>query len=95
MSLTQGYKAFFGYALCFIIWGISYYVTFGFTVVWKYQNSAFYLCLIICFILEFLLFELVVELLIALFFEKRRIYNWMRTIGEFLNRIRNYRCLSP
>ena len=95
MSLTQGYKAFLGYALCFIIWGISYYVTFGFTVVWKYQNSAFYLCLIICFILEFLLFELIVELLIALFFEKRRLYNWMRTLGEFLNRIRNYRCLSP
>ena len=95
ISISQGIKAFFGYVLCFIIWGVSYYVTFGFTVVWKYQNSAFYTCLIICFILEFFVFELVFELLNALFFDKRREYSWMRNLGEILNRIRNYRCLSP
>ena len=95
MSLTQGYKAFFGYVLCVIIWGVSYYVTFGFTVVWKYQNSAFYISLITCFCLEFVFFELVIELLNAFFFEKRREYNWMRILGEFINKVRNYRCLSP
>ena len=95
MSFTQGYKAFFGYVLCLIIWGVSYYVTFGFTVVWKYQNSAFYLCLIICALCEFLLFEILIEIIIARLYDKRRIYDWMRIFGEFLNKIRNYRCLSP
>ena len=95
MSYSQGYKAFIGYVICLIIWGVSYYVTFGFTVVWKYQNSAFYLCLIIGAVLEFLIFELVIELLNAFFFGNRRDTNWMRTLGQFINKSRNYRCLSP
>ena len=95
ISFRQGYKAFLGYVLCVIIWGVSYYVTFGFTVVWKYQNSAFYICLIICFSFEFLIFELITELFNALFYANRRDTNWMRILGEFLNKIRNYRCLSP
>ena len=95
MSLIQGYKAFIGYILCMIIWGVSYYVTFGFTVVWKYQNSAFYLCLILCFSFEFLIFELITEALNALCFAERRNNNFLRILGEFLNRMRNYRCMSP
>ena len=95
MSYAQGYKAFFGYIICIIIWGITYYVTFGFTVVWKYQNSAFYLCLILCFAFEFLIFELITELINAFCFEKRRNHNCLRIFGEFLNRMRNYRCMSP
>ena len=95
ISFRQGYKAFLGYVLCVIIWGVSYYVTFGFTVVWKYQNSAFYICLIICFSFEFLIFELITELFNAFFYANRRDTNWMRILGGFLNKIRNYRCLSP
>ena len=95
ISIKQGFKAFFGYLLCIIIWGVSYYVTFGYTVVWKYQNPAFYICLIICFVLEFFALEIIIELINALFFDLRRDYSWMRTLGELLNKIRNYRCLSP
>ena len=95
ISIIQGFKAFFGYLLCIIIWGVSYYVTFGYTVVWKYQNPAFYICLIICFVLEFFALEIIIELINALFFDLRRDYSWMRTLGELLNKIRNYRCLSP
>ena len=95
MSLTQGYKAFIGYILCIIIWGVTYYVTFGFTVVWKYQNSAFYLCLILCFSFEFLIFELITEAINAYCFSVRRNNNCLRILGEFLNKMRNYRCMSP
>ena len=95
MSVTQGYKAFFGYIICLIIWGVSYYVTFGFTVVWKYQNSAFYLCLILCAAFEFLIFELIIESINAIFFGNRRDNNSYRTLGQFINKLRNFRCLSP
>ena len=95
MSKIQGYKALIGYIVCFIIWVISFYVTFGFTVVWKYQNGAFYLCLILGFVFDFLFLELIVEGIVALFFYKRREIAWMRYIGEFLNRLRDYRCMSP
>ena len=95
MSYIQGYKALIGYIICFIIWVISFYVTFGFTVVWKYQNSAFYICLALSFIFDFLLFEAIIEGICAFFFYKRREIKWMRICGEFLNRLRNYRCMSP
>ena len=95
MSKIQGYKALIGYIVCFIIWVISFYVTFGFTVVWKYQNGAFYLCLILGFVFDFLFLELIVEGIVALFFYKRREIAWMRYVGEFLNRLRDYICMSP
>ena len=95
MSFSQGCKALIGYIICFIIWIISFYVTFGFTVVWKYQNGAFYICLILCFIFDFILFEVIIEGIVALFFYKRREIKWMRFVGEFLNRLRDYRCMSP
>ena len=95
MSYIQGYKALIGYIICFIMWVISFYVTFGFTVVWKYQNSAFYICLALSFIFDFLLFEAIIEGICAFFFSKRREIKWMRIAGELLNRLRNYRCMSP
>ena len=95
MSFSQGCKALIGYIICFIIWIISFYVTFGFTVVWKYQNGAFYICLILCFIFDFILFEVIIEGIVALFFYKRREIKWMRFVGEFLNRLGDYRCMSP
>ena len=95
MSYIQGYKALVGYFICFIEWVLSFYVTFGFTVVWKYQNVAFYVCLILSFFFDFLLFEIIVEGIIAFLFHKRREVKWMRFAGEFLNRLRDYRCMSP
>ena len=95
MSYIQGYKALVGYIICFIIWIISFYVTFGFTVVWKYQNPAFYICLILSFLLDFLILELIMEGLNAIFFMERREVKWMRFVGEFMNRLRDYRCMSP
>ena len=95
MSVVQGFKALAGFFICFIIWVISFYVTFGFTVVWKYQNSAFYICLVLSFLFDFLIFEAIIEGINAFFFHKRRESTWMRFVGEFLNRLRNYRCMSP
>ena len=94
-SYIQGYKALIGYIICFILWVLSFYTTFGFTVVWKYQNIAFYICLALSFILDFVLFELIFEGIIAIFFNYRRENKFMRIAGEFLNRLRNYRCMSP
>ena len=95
MSIVQGFKALVGFIICFILWVLSFYVTFGFTVVWKYQNTAFYVCLILSFILDFLILEIIMEGLNAIFYENRREIKWMRIVGEFLNRLRNYRCMSP
>ena len=64
-------------------------------MVWKYQNTAFYVCLALSFILDFVLFELIIEGIIALFFNYRIEIKFMRIVGEFLNRLRNYRCMSP
>ena len=95
ISYIQGFKALIGYIICFAIWVISFYVNFGFTVVWKVQNGAFIFCFCFCIVFDLLIFELVIEAIIGIFYDKRRGHGTMRVIGEFMNRARNYRCLSP
>ena len=84
-----------GLAICIIIWIYSFYSSFGFTVVWKYQNKGFIECFAFTFIFNFIVCEFLIELLISICYLKRKHNFFLRGIAEGLNRLRNYRCLSP
>ena len=87
--------AIIGMSLCGIIWLYSFYSTFGFSVVWKYQNLGFVECFAFAFIFNFIVCEFLIELLIAICYTQRKHNCFLRGIAEGLNRLRNYRCLSP
>ena len=82
-----------------IIYGViclfSYYISFGFTIVWKYQKWAFVECLSFSFIFNFVICEFLIELFIAILYLQRKHDCFLRAIAEGLNKLRNYRCLSP
>ena len=84
-----------GMCLCGIIWLYCFYSIFGFTVVWKYQNKGFIECFAFAFIFNFIACEFLIELLIAICYTARKHNCFLRGISEGLNRLRNYRCLSP
>ncbi len=84
-----------GFIVCFMIWGISFYVTFLYTVVWKNQNTAFIICFSVSFVLDIFLFELIIELINAICYYKRKTIACLRVIGFYLNRLRDFRCLVP
>ena len=45
--------------------------------------------------MDFIVFEIIVEFIISLVYLGRKNNEFLRKIGEFLNRARNYRCLWP
>ena len=91
----QKKKCIIGFIIAVIIWMASFYISFGFTVVWRYQNSAFLAVYGIIFALDFIVCDFLIELLIAICYTQRKHNCFLRGISEGLNRIRNYRCLSP
>ena len=88
-------KAIIGMIICGIIWAYSFYASFGFTLVWKYQNMGFVVCFVLCFVFNFVVCEFLIELFIALLYIQRKQNCFFRGIAEGLNKLRNYRCLSP
>jgi hypothetical protein len=78
-----------------IIWLFSYYISFGFTIVWKFQRWAFVECLAFSFIFNFIICEFLIEFFIAILYLQRKQNCFCRGIAEGLNKLRNYRCLSP
>ena len=87
--------AIIGMIICVLIWLFSFYASFGFTIVWKYQNFGFFECFGLCLIFNFVICEFLIELLIAILFTQRKHNFFLRAIAEGLNKLRNYRCLSP
>ena len=94
ISFAQGIKAIPGIIFCVIFWLISLYVGLGFTAVWNDQNFEFLISFAFAFVLNFFIMELIVEGIIAIFYIGRKKYNCTKKFGYFLNRLRNYRCLS-
>ena len=95
ISLSQGIKSIPGVVLCFVFWIVSLYVGLGFTAVWRDQNFEFLICFGFAFLNNFFVLELIVEGFIAIIYIGRRKYNCLKRFGFMLNRLRNYRCLSP
>ena len=88
-------KAIIGMIINGIIWIYTFYSSFGFTLVWKFQRFAFFECFAFCFLFNYVICEFLIELFIAILYIQRKQNFFFRAIAEGLNNIRNYRCLSP
>ena len=84
-----------GMVLSILIWIFCFYISFGFTVVWRYQNLAFLYTFLFCLLFDFIIGELLIEIFIAILYLDRKHNSFLRYIAEGLNRLRNIRCLSP
>ena len=84
-----------GFILCFIIWLICIYITFTFVAVWKVQKSAWMITFISSEIIDLIFFEFGIEIFIGILYHFRTKNNSIRNFGEWLNRLRCYRTLSP
>ena len=85
------------FAILFIIifWIVNFYITLGFTAVWKVQRITFIMCFLLTIALDLIVGEVIMEGICAFFFSKRKKYNLVRNIGEIFNRYRIYRTLYP
>ena len=83
-----------GFLLIFGICFFSFYISFCFNCVWKQQNIAYLLCVFFSCGIDFIIFEVLIELFIGLLFYFRKV-KCINKIAEFLNFLRNYRCLWP
>ena len=88
-------RAIIGMIICGIIWLYSFYSSFGFTVVWKFQNMGYIVCFVLCFVFNFVICEFLIEFFLTVLYTQRKHNFFLRWIAEGLNKLRNYRCLSP
>ena len=88
-------KVIFAILFITIIWIVNFYITLGFTAVWKVQRITFIMCFLLTIALDLVVGEVIIEGICAFFFSKRKKYNLVRNIGEIFNRYRNYRTLYP
>ena len=88
-------KNVFSFIIVAIFWIINFYVTLGFTAVWKVQRTTFIVCFFMTIALDLIVGEILIEAICAFLFIKRKKYNLVRNIGELFNRYRNYRTLYP
>ena len=77
------------------IWAWSFYISVAFVAVWKVQAKAYSIYMIAGAAFDFLIFEFALEFFISIIYLGRKNNEVLRRIGEFLNRVRNYRCLWP
>ena len=83
----------FGTIICYVIWIFSFYISFAFCAVWKVQNKALIYSFFITVGLDFFILDCFYELILAVIYLQRRSSTFLRVVGEFLNRVRNHRCL--
>lgn len=86
-------KTFWGLFLQLITFSISFYVSFGHAAVYKYQNNTWIFGVLLTLILDFFIFEIVWELFIAFMYSKRKQTRNKLKFAEWLNRIRDMKCL--
>ena len=84
-----------GMILGVLIWIAAFYISFGFTVVWRYQREAFLISFASTFGFNYVAGELLIEILIALLYLGRKHNSFLRNCAKGLNNLRNIRCLSP
>ena len=94
MQCVNTIITFIGMIIGYAIWAFSFYMSFTFYSVWKVQNKAFIYSFIITIALDFLVLEFIYELFLAIIYMQRKSSALLRRIGEFLNRVRNHRCMA-
>ena len=85
---------FLGFVFCISIWTFAFYISVGFVAVWKVQKVEWVICSVIAFCMDFVLFEIMFELVIGIFYSQRETSETCTKICIFLDKVRNYRCLS-
>ena len=94
MQLANNILTVVGALICYGIWIFTFYMSFAFYSVWKVQNKAYVYSFFITVGLDFVGLELLYELFLAIIYMQRKSSKCLRVIGEFLNRLRNHRCLN-
>jgi hypothetical protein len=77
-----------------IIYLLAFFISFGFCTVYQYQLTTWIFMLIAAIVWDFLILEIIWELIIAIFYSLRKKSRIYLRIGEFINRTRNYKCLT-
>ena len=83
-----------GLSIGLVIWGFSFYMSFTFYSVWKVQNRAFIDSFFITIVIDFFVLEFIYELFLSIIYTQRKSSELFKRLGEFLNRVRNHRCMS-
>ena len=94
MQCINTFVTFIGFLISLSIWAFSFYMSFTFYSVWKVQNKAFIYSFIMTIGLDFLVLEFIYELFLSIIYMQRKSSGFLRRIGEFLNSVRNHRCMS-
>ena len=84
----------FGSLICFGIWSFAFYMGFTFYSVWKVQNKAYVYSFFMTVGIDFVGLDCFYELFLAIVYMQRKSSKFFRVVGEFLNRLRNYRCMA-
>ena len=94
MQLANTIITVFGSLICYGLWIFTFYMSFAFYAVWKVQNKALIYSFFITVGLDFVVLDCFYELFLAIIYMQRKSSLIFRVIGEFLNRVRNYRCMN-
>ena len=84
----------FGALICYGIWIFTFYMSFAFYSVWKVQRKAYIFSFFVTVGIDFVGLDLFYEVFLAVIYMMRQSFACFRILGEFLNRLRNYRCLA-
>lgn len=88
---------------CKNLWGLiihiflyfsAFYLSFCFCAVYNTQAFTWMLAFMTTIIIDLLIFELIWEIIISLFYLCRKKSRSILRVAEFLNRIRNIKCLA-
>jgi len=84
----------FGALICYGIWIFTFYMSFAFYAVWKVQNKALIYSFFMTIGIDIVILDCFYELVLAIIYMQRKSSAFFRVIGEFLNRVRNHRCMA-
>ena len=93
MQCVNNILTVFGALVCYGIWINTFYMSFAFYSVWKVQNKAYAYSFFITVIIDFVVLDCFYELFLAIIYMQRKSSIELRVLGEFLNRVRNHRCM--
>ena len=93
MQCVNTFITVIGMLISFAIWSFAFYMSFTFYSVWKVQNLAFIYTFGITVSIDFVILEFIYELFLAIIYMQRKTSALLRRVGEFLNRLRNHRCM--
>ena len=93
MQLANTIITVLGSLICFGIWIFTFYMSFAFYSVWKVQNKALIYSFFMTIGIDIVGLDSFYELVLAIIYMQRKSSLVFRVVGEFLNRVRNYRCM--